>query len=84
MNTVKLMINSMFYITCRCLVLANKGGKSIEEQCAELAEAEKAYEMCRLLELTIHKAHNCHDISESEYKFVLSALNAAVDSDVGL
>lgn len=84
MNTVKFMINSMFYITCRCLVLANKGGKTIQEQYAELAEAQKAYEMCRLLELTIDKAHNCHDISETEYKFVLSALNAAVDSEVGL
>ena len=40
MNSVKSMINSMFYITCRCLVLANKGGKTIEEQCAELAEAQ--------------------------------------------
>lgn len=67
MNTVKFMINSLFYITCRCLVLANKGGKSIEEQCAELAEAEKAYEMCRLLELTIDKAHNRHAITETEY-----------------
>lgn len=78
------MINSMFYITCRCLVLANKGGKSIEEQRAELAEAQKAYEMCQLLELTIHRAHDNHDITESEYKFVLSALNAAVESEVGL
>lgn len=84
MNTVKLMINSMFHITCRCLVLANKGGKSIEEQCAELAEAQKAYEMCRLLELTIHCAHDSHDITETEYKFVLRALESAVDSEVGL
>lgn len=84
MNTVKFMINSMFYITCRCLALANKGGKSIEEQCAELAEAQKAYEMCRLLELTIDKAHNCHDISETEYKFVLRELESAVDSEVTL
>lgn len=84
MNTVKCMINSMFYITCRCLVLANKGGKSIEEQCAEIAEAQKAYEMCRLLELTIHRAHDSHDITETEYKFVLRALESAVDSEVGL
>lgn len=84
MNTVKLMINSMFYITCRCLVLANKGGKSIDEQCAQLAEAQKAYEMCRLLELTIHRAHDSHDITETQYKFVLRALESAVDSEVGL
>lgn len=84
MNTVKCMINSMFYVTCRCLVLANKGGKSIDEQCAQLAEAQKAYEMCRLLELTIHIAHDIHDITETEYKFVLRALESAVDSEVGL
>lgn len=84
MNTVKLMINSMFYITCRCLVLANKGGKSIDEQCAQLAEAQKAYEMCRVLELTIHRAHDSHDITETEYKFVLRALESAVVSEVGL
>lgn len=84
MNTGKFMINSMFYIVCRCLVLANKGGKTIEEQCAELAEAQKAYEMCRLLELTIHRAHDSHDITETEYKFVLRALESAVDSEVGL
>ena len=84
MNTVKCMINSMFYVTCRCLVLANKGCKSIDEQCAQLAEAQKAYEMCRLLELTIHRAHDSHDITETEYKFVLRALESAVDSEVGL
>lgn len=84
MSTIKFMINSMFYITCRCLVLANKGGTTIGEQVAELAEAQKAYEMCRLLELTIDMAHNCHDISETEYKFVLRALESAVDSEVGL
>lgn len=84
MNTVKCMINSMFYVTCRCLVLANKGGKTIEEQVAELTEAQKAYEMCRLLELTIHRAHDNHSITETEYKFVLRALESAVDSEVGL
>ena len=84
MNTHKFMINSMFYITCRSLVLANKGGKSIEEQCAELAEAQKAYEVCTLLELTIDRAYKCHDISETEYKFVLRALESAVESELGL
>lgn len=84
MNTVKCMVNSMFYITCRCLVSSNKGGKTIEEQLAELVQAEKAGTMCQLLELTIHRAHDSHDITETEYKFVLSALEAVVDSEVGL
>lgn len=81
MNTVKCMINSMFYVTCRCLVLSNKGGKTIEEQLAELVEADI---MCQLLELTIQRAHDSHDITETEYKFVLRALESAVDSEVGL
>lgn len=84
MNTVKFMIDSMFYITCRCLVLSNKGGKTIEDQCAELVEAEKAGRMCQLLELTIHSAHNRHELTETEYKFVLRALESAVDSEVKL
>lgn len=84
MSTVKCMINSMFYVTCRCLVLSNKGGKTIEEQLAELVEAEKADIMCQLLELTIQRAHDSHGITETEYKFVLRALESAVDSEVGL
>lgn len=84
MNLVKSMINSMFYITCRHLVASNKGGKTIEEQCAELVEAEKADITCQLLELTIHRAHDSHDITETEYKFVLRALESAVDSEVTL
>ena len=84
MNTVKCMINSMFYVTCRYLVLSNKGGKTIEEQRVELVEAEKAGTMCRLLEFTTHRAHDSHDITETEYKFVLRALESAVDSEVGL
>ena len=31
MNTVKFMINCMFYTICRTIVLSNKDGKTIEE-----------------------------------------------------
>lgn len=81
MNTVKFMINCMFYIICRAIVLSNKGGKTIEEQFAELAKAQTTYAMCRVLELTTVKARECHDITETEYKFVLRALQAVVDSE---
>lgn len=47
----------------------------------ELSKAHMAYVMCRVLELTIGKAYECHDITETEYKFVLRALQAVVDSE---
>lgn len=84
MKEIKFMIDSLFYITCRCLVLANKGGKSIEERYVELKEAQKAYKACRLLEIILDRARERHDITEAEYEFVSSALDAAVESEVGL
>lgn len=84
MCKVKDMIDSMFHLTCMNLVSSNKGGNSIEGHIYEWLTAQRAYELCSQLENAIHKAYVLNCITETECKFVLSALEAAVDSEVGL
>lgn len=83
-NNVKDMINSMFFHVCRCLVLSNKGGNSIEEKIDASLNAQSAYKRYSQLKNAMYKAYLLNFITETEYKFVLRALKSVVNSEMGL
>lgn len=78
MSDLKDMINVMFYHVCRRHVLVNKCSNSIDEKLLAWLNAQRACELYTQLKLVLYRAYVLKSITETEYKFVLRALESAV------